>query len=139
MPPAQHPEVPEAILSNLRLTCLDLPEAAEEKAWTGVRWSVGGKAFAHVLMIDHGWPPAYAKVAETEGPACVLTFRCAGAAREVPRFARAPFFLPGWWPNIVGMVLGDDTDWHETAALLSRSYCALAPKRLAAQVDLTHE
>jgi hypothetical protein len=25
-------------------------------------------------------------------------------ARETPRFGRAPFFLPGWWPNIVELV-----------------------------------
>ena len=39
-----------------RLTCLDLPEAYEEQAWAGTRWMVRKKNFAHVLMIDRGWP-----------------------------------------------------------------------------------
>ena len=128
--------VPHDIVARLRLTCLDLPEASEEQAWTGTRWVVRKKTFAHVLMIDHGWPPAYAKVARGDGPLCVLTFRCAGAARDIPRFARAPFFLPGWWPDIVGVALDEHTDWDDVAALLVTSYRVLAPRQLAALVDL---
>lgn len=54
----------------------------------------------------------------------------------VLRFDHYPFFRPGWWPNIVGMVLGARTDWHEVATLLATSYCVLAPKKLAELVDL---
>jgi hypothetical protein len=32
-------------------------------------------------------------------------------------------------------VLDANTDWDEVAALLTRSYCVLAPKKLAALVD----
>jgi hypothetical protein len=49
------------VLVRIRLVCLDLPEVTEEIAWTGVRWCVGKKNFAHVLTIAEGWPPAYAK------------------------------------------------------------------------------
>jgi hypothetical protein len=63
------------VLVRIRLVCLDLPEVTEEIAWTGVRWCVGRKNFAHVLTIAEGWPPAYAKAASISGPACVLTFR----------------------------------------------------------------
>jgi hypothetical protein len=133
----KHPEVPKEIVARLQLTCLDLPEAYEEAAWVGTRWMVRKKNFAHVLMIAGGWPPAYAKVARTDGPVCVLTFRSPRAAAEVPRFGGPPFFRPGWWPDIVGMVLDDGSDWYDVAALVTRSYCVLAPRKLAALVDVS--
>jgi len=61
--------VPDNILAKLRLACLDLPEAYEESAWVGTRWMVAKKNFAHVLMIDGGWPPAYARAAQFRRPA----------------------------------------------------------------------
>jgi hypothetical protein len=129
------PEVPEELISKLRLICLDLPEVEEEKAWTGRRWLVRKKTFAHVLVIDSGWPPAYAKAARSNGPLRVLTFRTAGPAAEFRRFDRAPFFRPPWFPNIVGVSLDGRTDWHEIAELVTKSYRALAPAKLAALVD----
>jgi hypothetical protein len=131
-----HPEVPREIIARLRLVCLDLPEAHEEQAWVGTRWMVRKKNFAHVLLIDSGWPPAYAQAAGTEGPACVLTFRAARPALEAPRFRQPPFFRPVWFPDIVGVVLDERTDWYEVGALVTRSYCLLAPKRLAAMVEV---
>src|SRR5688572_15094865 len=61
-------DVPREVLSKLRLVCLDLPEAYEEAAWAGTRWMVSKKNFAHVLMIDDGWPPAYVQAAGSAGP-----------------------------------------------------------------------
>lgn len=130
------PPVPQDVVARLRLTCLDLPEAYEEAAWTGTRWLVRRKTFAHVLTIAGGWPPAYARVARADGPLSVLTFRCAGAASDWPRFGRPPFFLPGWWPDIVGIRLDQSTDWDDVAALLVASYRVLAPRKLAALVDV---
>ncbi len=127
--------VPDEILARLRLVCLDLPEAYEVEAWAGTRWMVAKKNFAHVLMIDAGWPPAYARAAGSDGTLCVLTFRISAVATGALRFERSPFFRPVWWPNIVGLVLDANTDWDEVAALLSKSYCVLAPKKLAALVD----
>lgn len=132
---SQRPKVPHDVLAKLRLVCLGLPDAYEEPAWTGTRWCVGKKNFAHVLMIDNGWPPAYAKAAACTGPACVLTFRSSGAKADAPRFGRRPFFRPGWWPNIVGLMLDVSVDWEEVEGLLTESYCVLAPKRLAARVE----
>jgi len=126
--------VPQDFLSKLRLVCLDLPEAYEEEAWVGTRWCIRKKNFAHVLMIENGWPPAYAKAAGLEGPACVLTFRFSPRELESRRFARYPFFRPVWWPNIVGLVLNDSVDWDELKDLLTQSYCTLAPKKLIAIV-----
>ena len=45
-------KIPHEILAQLRLVCLDQPEACEEEAWAGTRWMVAKKNFAHVLMID---------------------------------------------------------------------------------------
>jgi hypothetical protein len=132
---SRHPDVPKAILDRLRLTCLDLPEANEEAAWVGTRWVVAKKNFAHVLMLAAGWPPAYARAAGSDGPACLLTFRCAQPSVTVPRFARAPFFRPPWFPNIVGMFIEDNTDWDDVSALLTASYRVLAPRKLVELID----
>jgi hypothetical protein len=129
------PEVPEELLSKLRLICLDLPEVREEKAWAGHRWVVRKKTFAHVLVIEAGWPPAYAKAAGSSGPLRVLTFRSRVPAGEIRRFDRPPFFRPPWFPNIVGVSLDVRTDWYEIAELLTTSYRVLAPAKLAALVD----
>jgi hypothetical protein len=131
--------VPQEFLARLRLVCLDLPESVEEAAWTGTRWTVGKKNFAHVLMIDQGWPPAYARAVQTIGPACVLTFRLTVPASSAERFSRAPFFRPLWWPNIAGMTLAVDTDWDEAEELIVKSYRVLAGKKLAALVDAALE
>lgn len=96
---------------------------------------VAKRNFARVLMIDEGWPPAYARAAGSVGPLCVLTFRISAAATGALRFERPPFFRPVWCPNIVGLVFGANTDWDEVAALLTKSYCVLAPTKLAALVD----
>lgn len=133
--PAPRTEVPKEVLARLRLVCLDLPGAYEEPAWVGTRWMVGKKNFAHVVVIDEGRPPAYAQAAGTEGPACVLTFRTPKAAPRPPRLKRHPFFGPVWLPNIVGVFIEANTDWDDIAALVTESYCVLAPKKLSALVD----
>lgn len=129
------PIVPAEMLARLRLVCLDLPEAYEEPAWVGTRWCVRKKNFAHALMIDTGWPPAYAQAAACDGPACVLTFRLSSAKLAAPRFARHPFFRPVWWPNIAGVQLDARTDWDEVQELLTESYCVQAPRKLVASID----
>jgi hypothetical protein len=128
------PQPPVAIIEKARLICLDLPDVVEEAAWTGTRWCIRKKNFAHVVMIDGGWPPAYAAAAGDDGPVCVLTFRTQGPAADTPRFARSPFFLPPWWRDIAGIKVHVDSDWDQIEPLLVASYCALAPKALAARV-----
>jgi len=128
-------DVPKEIVNRLRSVCLGLPEAHEEPAWVGTRWMIRKKNFAHVLMVDAGWPPAYARAIGSDGPACVLTFRSSGDELDVLTYARHPFFKPVWFRDIVGMVLDADVDWAEVAELLTESYCALAPKHLVAMVD----
>jgi hypothetical protein len=131
-------EVPPALVARLRPLCLGLPEAYEELAWVGTRWRVGTRTFAHVVMVDAGWPPAYARAAGTDGPTCVLTFRSSGAELEALTLAGHPFFRPPWAPNVLGLLLDPDTgaaDWGEVAELVTESYCVMAPSRLAARVD----
>lgn len=126
-----HSDVPSKVMSCLRPMCLALPEAREEAAWVGVRWRVRAKTFAHALMIDAGWPPAYAKAAATDGPACVLTFRSRLTEVDDEAFRKPPFFKPVWWPDIAGMILTDGADWDDVAKLIAASYRILAPKKLA--------
>lgn len=133
--PAAHPPVPAAILTRLNAICLGLPEAWEENAWTGVRWMVAKKNFAHAVRIENGWPPAYAEAAGSAGPATVLTFRLPAARLAAPKFRRAPFFRPVWFANIAGMFVDEGSDWDEVTELVTDSYCVLAPKKLAALLD----
>lgn len=114
---------PEAV-AELRAVCLGLPETYEETAWVGTRWMVRRRNFAHVLSIDSG-----------DGPTAILTFRSQGPELEVLRRVGHPFFRLGWGRDVMGMVLDDATDWDEVAEIVTESYCVLAPKKLAAQVD----
>ena len=131
---AEHAHVAPEIIDRLRAICLEFPEAHEEQAWVGTRWTIRRKNFAHVLAIDAGWPPAYARAAGSDGPVTVLTFR-SSARLTAPGFSRLPFFKPVWWPDIAGLVIDARTDWDEVGDFVAASYCLLAPKRLASQVD----
>ncbi len=64
-----------------------------------------------------------------------LTFRSSGPELEALSASGHPFFKPVWFPDIVGMVLDDESDWEEVAELLTESYCVLAPSALVAMVD----
>jgi hypothetical protein len=132
---APHTDVAAAILDQLRSVCLALPEVREEAAWVGTRWRIRTRTFAHVLVVDAGWPPAYARAADSDGPITVLMFRSSGIEREVLRNGGPPFFSVPWRADEVGLVLGDDVEWTEVSELLTDSYCLLAPRSLAAAVD----
>ena len=87
-----------------------------------------------MVAIADGWPPAYAQAAGTDGPASVITFRCPLDDVEAHRAAGPPFFVPVWFPNIVGLVVDGATDWAEVAELLVESYRELAPQRLTDRI-----
>ena len=134
----QQTEVDPAVVAALRTICAALPEVLEQDAWVGARWVVRKETFAHVLVIDHGWPPAYVRAFGTDGPLTVLTFQA--PAEDIDAFAAAgpPFVLPPWRPHIVGFALDDDAHpvgWDEVAELVTDSYCELAPQKLVALVD----
>jgi predicted DNA-binding protein (MmcQ/YjbR family) len=123
------------VVAELRSVCLGLPEAYEEEAWVGTRWRIRTKTFAHVLVVDGGWPPAYARAVGSDGPLVLLTFRSSGPELDALRRAPRPFFKPVWFDDIVGLVLDHDVDWEQVAELVTESYCSLAPKGLAALVN----
>jgi len=132
---ADSADVPEEILARVRSVCLALPEAHEEQAWVGTRWRVRAHTFAHVLTVESGRPPAYARAAGTEGPAVVLTFRGDPAELDALAGVGAPYFRVRWGREVGGLVIGPDTSWDEVAELLTDSYRVMAPAKLAAQVD----
>ena len=116
------PEVPGEYVARLRAIFARLPECREEDAWTGVRWRVGSAAtVAHVFG--------------GEDQLFRVTFRA--EAEEVMAFQHlgAPYFKGDWGGNMVGMLIGADTDWTELSELLTDSYCLQAPRRLVEQVD----
>ena len=132
---APHADVSAEILDTIRAVCLALPEVHEEEAWVGTRWRIRTRTFAHVLVVDEGWPPAYARAVGSDGPITVLMFRSSGAERDALRNGGPPFFSVPWRADEVGLVLGGDVDRTEVAELLTDSYCLLAPRNLAATVD----
>jgi predicted DNA-binding protein (MmcQ/YjbR family) len=123
------------IVAKLAAVCLALPEAYQEQAWVGTRWRIRKRTFAHVLTVQDGQPPSYARAADNDDLITVLTFQSSGQELAVLSSAGHPFFKPPWSPTIVGMVLTDDTDWDEVAELLTESYCCVAPRKLAGLVD----
>ena len=130
---ASGPGVDIGYIERLRAICSVLPEAVEEDAWVGVRWSIRKKNFAHLVAIADGQPAAYAAAAETFGPTTVLTFRSSGEELAALSAFGPPFFKPVWFRDIVGLVLPADpasVEWDEVAELVTESYRVLAPKRL---------
>jgi hypothetical protein len=130
----EHPDAPKEIVDRLGSICLAFPGSSEEQAWVGTRWRIRKRTFAHVLTIDSGWPPAYARAVGSDGPITVLTFRSPVQDIDAFRHSGPPFFLPGWW-NDIGMVVDGGLDWRHVAELLTESYCVLAPKKLVALVN----
>lgn len=124
--------VPAAILTNLRGICLGLPETYEEPAYTGTRWRIRTKTFAHVFVIEDGEPHYYAKDATGEGT--VVTFRALPDELHALSNSGHPFFKTTWPPDMIGLVIEDDADWTEIAELLIDSYRVRAPQKLVKQL-----
>lgn len=114
------PPVPAEIVDRLRALFDALPECREEDAWIGVRWRVRQATVAHVF----GGEDQLFRIVFRAEPDEVMAFRNLGP----------PYFKAQWGGNVVGLVLGGDTDWTELAELLTDSYCLQAPKRLVRQV-----
>ena len=135
----EYADVPNRVVTRLRKVCLALPDAYEEEAWTGLRWMVRRKTFAHVLTVEPAADSAHTRAAlltdRTPGPTTLVTFRSQGEELEVLRRAGHPYFYAGWGRNVLGMVLDANTDWDEVAEVLTESYCVMAPKKLVALVD----
>jgi predicted DNA-binding protein (MmcQ/YjbR family) len=122
--PSEYADVPPAVHDAVRGICLTLPEATENPAWAGTQFRIRKRVFAHVLTVDF-----------PSGPVDVLTFRAPPTELEALRSGGHPWFQPAWGADAVGMVLDPDVAWDEVAELVTESYCVVAPKRLAAQVQ----
>jgi hypothetical protein len=129
-------DVPAEILDRLRPVCLLFPQTYEEPAWMGIRWRIRTRTFAHVFTVDSDDHRVIARAAAAGGEAsCGLTFRSPVDEIDALVSGGPQFFKPSWAPDVVGILLDDDTGWTEVRELLTESYCLLAPKKLAAQVD----
>src|SRR5690242_3348702 len=124
------------VVARVASTALALPEAYEEDAWTGVRWRVLNKTFAHVLVAQEGYTSAYRDMTGVTEPTTVLTFRSSGDELLALTHAGPPFYQPPWSRTVVGMVIDDDdTDWDEVAELVTESYRFCAPQKLRHRLD----
>jgi predicted DNA-binding protein (MmcQ/YjbR family) len=128
-------EPPGDVVARLASVALELPEAYEEDAWTGVRWRVRQRTFAHVAALPHD--DAASRLSVTDGrTVTVVSLRSAGEERAALEAIGPPrFFFPGWAEDAVTMVVDDDTDWEELAELVTESYRLLAPQRLVRELD----
>src|SRR5680860_1374645 len=66
------------VVARVASTALALPDAYEDDAWTGVRWRVRNKTFAHVLVAQKGYTSAYHDMTGVTEPTTVLTLRSSG-------------------------------------------------------------
>ncbi len=127
------PEPDARLVARVAEVALPLPEAYEEDAWTGVRWRVRKRTFAHVQALHHA--DAVERLGITDGrTVTVVTLRSTGEERAALS-AIGPPYLPSWADDVVAVVLDDDTDWRELGELVAESYRLLAPQRLVRALD----
>ena len=112
-----------------------LPEAYEEDAWTGVRWRIRARTFAHVMVAQPGFESSFRDLTGVADPTTVLTFHATGDELLALTHAGLPFYKPPWSPTIVGMVVDGDTDWAEVGDLVTESYRVRAPRKLVRLMD----
>jgi len=109
-------------IDHVRAICLALPEAVEKEAWGDPTFRVRERIFAMEKRGD-GRISIWCKA--PPGSQAVLV----GA--DPDRFFVPPYVGSKGW---VGMRLDNGPDWEEVAKVIRRSYCLIAPKRLAALV-----
>jgi hypothetical protein len=132
---AERVEPDAEVVARLGATALALPEAHEEDAWTGVRWRIRTRTFAHAMVAPPGCESSFRYLSGFADPTTVLTFHATGDELLALVHAGLPFYKPPWSPTIVGIVLDDDTDWAEVADLVVESYRVCAPKKLVRLLD----
>lgn len=109
-------------LARLREICLALPKASEREAWGDPTFRVRNRIFA-MLKRGSGRPALWCKA--PPGSQTILV----GADP-------ARFFVPPYVGSKcrVGAWLDEAPQWREIEVLVRRSYCLIAPKRLAAEI-----
>ncbi|WP_170981640.1 MmcQ/YjbR family DNA-binding protein [Nocardioides dongxiaopingii] len=128
------PEPDPQLVERVARTATTLPDAYEEEAWTGVRWRVRRRTFAHVLVLTPHHVEEYAPGAVVE-PAPAVVFRSAGEELLALSSAGPPYLRPPWAPGVVALLLDEATDWDEVAELVTESYRVMAPQVLVRRLD----
>ena len=123
------------VVTRLGKTALALPEAYEQDAWTGIRWRIRAKTFAHVMVAQTGFESSFRDITGVADPTTILTFHASGDELLALTHSGMPFYKAPWSPTIVGMVIDEGTDWGEVADLVTESYRVCAPHKLARQLD----
>jgi predicted DNA-binding protein (MmcQ/YjbR family) len=123
------------VVARLAATALALPEVHEEEAWTGVRWRIRAKTFAHVMVAQEGFESSFRDITGVADPTTLLTFHATGEELLALVHSGLPFYKPPWSPTVVGMVIDDETDWAEVAELVTESYRVCAPHKLVRSLD----
>jgi hypothetical protein len=123
------------VVARLGMTALALPQAYEVDAWTGIRWRIRTKTFAHVMVAQAGYESSFRDVTGVADPTTILTFRATGDELLALSHSGPPFYEPPWSPTIVGMVIDESTDWGEVADLVRESYRVCAPQKLVRLLD----
>jgi YjbR len=123
------------VVARLGSIAWSLPEAHEEDAWTGVRWRVRARTFAHVMVAQPGYESSFRDLTGVEEPTTVLTFHATGHELLALVHVGLPFYKPPWSPTVVGMVIDDGTDWDEVEDLVVESYRCCAPQKLVRVLD----
>lgn len=123
------------VVRRVAATAAALPDAVEEDAWTGVRWRIRTRTFAHVMVAQEGYESSYRDITGDPTARTVLTFHSAGDELLALTHAGLPFYKPPWSGTIVGLVLTEDTDWAEVGELVTESYRLRAPHFLVRRLD----
>lgn len=116
-----------AHFAELQQICLALPEATEQETWDAATFRVRGKIFA---MTSSAGDRSEVWCKAGIGVQAMLI------AADSRRFFSPPYVGPKGW---IGIRFDDETDWEEVRDLIEESYCLVAPKRLAAQLERSAE
>jgi predicted DNA-binding protein (MmcQ/YjbR family) len=112
-------------IARIRAICLALPEAEERPfgGHTAPAFRVRDKFF--VMLSEDG---SEMNVKAPKGVQGILV------SSDPERFYVPRYVGPKGWVG-VRLSAGGGPDWDEVAEMITESYCLIAPKRLAAQVD----
>jgi hypothetical protein len=112
-------------IARIRAICIALPEVVERPfgGHTAPAFRVRDKLF--VMLNEDG---SEMNVKAPKGAQGILV------ASDPDRFFVPRYVGPKGWVG-VRLGAGAEPDWDEVAELITESYCLIAPKRLAAQVD----
>jgi hypothetical protein len=126
--PERRQEMTAELAERMRAICLALPEVTERLSHGAPTWFVRGKSSFVTLWAgghhENHFPHLWC--AAPPGAQAELT------ASAPDRFFRPPYVGGRGW---IGVRLDHDPDWAEIAELCQDAYRAIAPARLAAQLD----